>query len=170
MLFRQHLEANAHDWYTDLDSDVKQNWETELPEHEYNLFMAFRNEDRLLASETASYTHGYAKSRERRQRIPEPGDLVLIRHHTVDQQKGRKLDPKWLGPRILESWTHHGKSGVVREIQGTKKSKRYSIDDIMLYYQRPAVPSLACVQSQATDLRITTSPGQRAIHLESHRS
>lgn len=28
MLFRQHLEKDAHDWYTDLESDVKQNWES----------------------------------------------------------------------------------------------------------------------------------------------
>ena len=28
MLFRQHLEKDAHDLYTDLESDVKQNWES----------------------------------------------------------------------------------------------------------------------------------------------
>lgn len=27
LLFRQHLEADAYDWYTDLDKDIKQDWE-----------------------------------------------------------------------------------------------------------------------------------------------
>ena len=27
LLFRQHIEADAYDWYTDLDKDIKQDWE-----------------------------------------------------------------------------------------------------------------------------------------------
>ena len=88
--------------------------EMELPEHEYNLFVALRDEDRLLASETASYTHGYVKARERHQRIPEPGDLVLVRNHTVYKQKGRKLDPSW------EAWCGKG---------DTRRQKRQKILD-----------------------------------------
>lgn len=32
---------------------------------------------------------------------PKPGDLVMVRDIQKDKQHGRKLDPSWLGPRLL---------------------------------------------------------------------
>lgn len=111
--------------------------EQELPAHQYQIFTALRDENRLLASENAIYSHGYRKARERKQRIPEPGDLVLVRNHPVDKSHSGKLDPRWLGPRIFEEWTCHSRSGWVRQIHGSQKRKRYSINDIVAYYSVP---------------------------------
>ena len=66
-----------------------------LPAHQYQLHTAMRSEARPPASEFASYTHSYQHARRfRRQRIPTVGDLVLVRDLQLDQQRGRKLDPK----------------------------------------------------------------------------
>lgn len=46
-------------------------------------FMALGNKKKCLASDAAAY-------RERKQRIPEPSDLVLVRNHTIDKQRGQK--------------------------------------------------------------------------------
>ena len=108
-----------------------------LPAHQYQLHTAMRSEARLLASEVASYTHSYQHTRRtRRQRIPIVGDLVLVRDHQLDQRKGRKLDPKWMGPRVLVKFTKGGKSAWVREVCGPQKLKRYHIKDLILYHER----------------------------------
>ena len=39
------------------------------------------------------------------------GDLVLVRDIQKDKQHGRKLDPNWLGPRLLVKSTPTGVSG-----------------------------------------------------------
>ena len=49
---------------------------------------SLRDENRLLGSENASYSHGYPPTRERKQRLPESGGLVLVRNHAVDNQEG----------------------------------------------------------------------------------
>ena len=55
--------------------------EEPLPEQQYQLFTAIRDENRLLASDVASYRHSYKTSNKRRQRIPVKKDLALIRNH-----------------------------------------------------------------------------------------
>ena len=149
--------------------------EQPLPDHQYQLLAALRDENRLLSSEVASYSHHYHKLAQQRQRIPEPGDLVLVRNHQVDNQRGRKLEARWLGPRLLVKWTHHRRSGWIRELHGTATPKRYHIDDIILYHKRrpvfsgrillttPAVGSTPVCQSA---YRFQPSQaGQRALRL-----
>ena len=72
-----------------------------LPDHQIQIYTALRDKNKCLASEAAAYT-SYSRGRKlRQQRIPEPGDLVVVRNHAVDKQHGRKLEAKWLGPRML---------------------------------------------------------------------
>ena len=73
----------------------------EVPAHQCQIFTALRDETKLLAMEAASYSHYTKSRRDRKQRIPKPGDLVIVRNHTVDNQRGRKLEAKWSGPRAF---------------------------------------------------------------------
>ena len=100
--------------------------EEPLPEYHYQISSALGDEQRLLSSENASYTYHYHKQTQRKQHIPEAGDLVLVRNHSVGKQRDRKLEAKWLGPRILVEWIYHRHSGLVREMHGTGKLKRIS--------------------------------------------
>lgn len=108
----------------------------DVPEHQHRIYMALRDENKRLASEAAAYTHYQKSKRDRRQRIPEPGDLVIVRNHAVDAQKGRKLEAKWLGPRIFTGYTATGLSGHVREVHGEGVTKKYHLNDILLYKDR----------------------------------
>ena len=56
-------------------------------EHQKQIYMALRNENRCLASEASAYSHYRRGQRERRQRVPKAGDLVLVRNHAVDGQR-----------------------------------------------------------------------------------
>ena len=78
----------------------------EVPRHTHQIFTALRDERRCLASDAMAYVH-YQKSRNaRKQKIPKEGDLVVVRNHAVDSQKGRELESRWLGPRILVPTPH----------------------------------------------------------------
>lgn len=110
--------------------------EASMPTHRYQIYSAMKDEDRLLASEVASYTHGAAKGLQRKQRIPREGDLVMVWDSTKEGQHGRKLDAKWLDPRILVKFTKDQRSAWVREVHGVQKLRRYSIDDMVLYYPK----------------------------------
>ena len=97
------------------------------------------DERRTLAAEIMSYaTDSKHGRRNRKQRLPEPGDLVMVRHSAIDNQHGRKLDPKWLGPRILVRWAKGKVSAYVREVHGDPTEKRYHVNDMMTYYARQA--------------------------------
>ncbi len=98
--------------------------------------MVLRDEKKCLACEAAAYTHHLKGICGRRQKIPTPGDLVLVRNHAVDSQRGRKLEAKWLGPRILVSYSASKLTGHVREIYGDGKAKKYHLNDILLYQER----------------------------------
>lgn len=95
--------------------------------------MALRDENRCLSADASAYIHYQRSKNERRQRLPKEGDLVVVRNHAVDSQKGRKLEGRWLGPRILVSYTASRLSAYVREVHGVGKPKRYHLDDILLY-------------------------------------
>ena len=65
---------------------------------------------------------------------PEPGDLVLLRDLQRDKHLGRKLDPRWTEPRIVERLAKNGMSAYIRALhEGPDKSKRYHIDDLRVY-------------------------------------
>lgn len=66
---------------------------------------------------------------------PVEGDLVMVRRHEIDQQKGRKLESRWDGPRLLVRMSARGNSAFVRELHGTKE-KRYHVDNLKVYVRR----------------------------------
>ncbi|KAM0800520.1 hypothetical protein BDR22DRAFT_821397 [Usnea florida] len=118
---------------------MPEDFEEGVPAHQLQIFQALRDENKILASEADSYSHYTQARNQRKQRLPEPGDLVIVRNHAVDAQKGRKLEAKWLGPRLLVSKTKHGMSGYVRDLHGEGKPKRYHLNDMLLYHQRGPV-------------------------------
>ena len=83
-----HFDITSHSIVTSLQTIDS------LFEHQYQIFAIFRNENRLLVNEAVSYTHDYHKHIQCRQRISASGDLVLIRNHVLNEQKGRKLEAR----------------------------------------------------------------------------
>lgn len=77
------------------------------------------------------------RSREDKLRweTPREGDLVMIRRHELDNQKGRKLESRWEGPKVLVRLSARGNSGFVKEVHGSKE-KRYHVDDMKVYVSR----------------------------------
>lgn len=105
----------------------------EVPRHTHQIFTALRDERRCLASNAVAYMH-YQKSKNmRKQKITKEGDLVVVRNHAVNSQKGRKLESRWLGPCILVSYTSLGLSTYIKELYGSGKTKKYNLNDLLLY-------------------------------------
>ena len=149
--------------------------EETMPAMEYQLFAALREENRMLASDIASYQQSAPKGINRQQRLPEPGDLVLVWNHSKQSQKSRKLEAKWLGPRMLVRWTNHKQSGWVRELHGQANAKWYHLNDIILYHERQkffaggvqlATPTCGSTSVVQSTIRIHPGrAGQRALYL-----
>ena len=84
-----------------------------------------------------------------------------------DKQHGRKLDPNWLGPRLLVELTSTGVSGFVRELYGDTLKKCY-LDDLKVYCQRQSgLPSNCAVRFERSAMKYAGFPGQRAVDLNS---
>ena len=70
-------------------------------------------------------------------RKPQPGDLVLVRDIQLAKDHGRKLEPRWSTPRLLERISTSGVSGHVRQLHDPPGvTKRYHLDDLLLYITR----------------------------------
>lgn len=147
----------------------------EVPRHIRQIFTALRDERRCLASDAVAYVH-YQKSRNaRKQKIPKEGDLVVVRNHAVHSQKGRKLESRWLGPRILVLYTASGLSAYVRELHGSGKAKRYHLNGPLLYNPRSAfkINDTTILQTSHGTVpaviggRGGGEPGSRAVFLSS---
>ena len=70
-------------------------------------------------------------------RKPKAGDLVLLRDLARDKQHGRKLDPRWTEPRIVDRISNNGMSAYIRSLhEPSSKAKRYHIDDLRIYLPR----------------------------------
>ena len=75
-------------------------------------------------------------------RKPKAGDLVLLRDLARDQQHGRKLDPRWSEPRIVDRISKNGVSAYIRALHDPpSRAKRYHIDDLRIYVPRAARPT-----------------------------
>jgi len=143
--------------------------EEELPEHQLQIVMALRDENKLLSSEASAYaTYLSSKRRQRRKDLPEPGDLVTVRDQQLDNQKGRKLEPKWSPPKLLTSLTASGLSAWVRNLHGDGKEKRYHINDIRLYSDKREVVSEMAdrhIPPRARGTTPTVTGGQGGYHM-----
>ena len=68
---------------------------------------------------------------------PKEGDLVLLRDFALAKDKGRKLDPRWSTPRILERVSKSGVSAHVRQLHDPPgHTKRFHFDDLLVYIPR----------------------------------
>ena len=70
-------------------------------------------------------------------RKPRAGDLILLRDLARDKQHGRKLDPRWTEPRIVDRLSRNGMSAYIRSLHDPpSRAKRYHIDDLRIYVPR----------------------------------
>ena len=84
-----------------------------------------RAQDQILPRKTAGY------------REPKVGDLVLLRDFQLAKDKGRKLDPRWSTPRIVERISKSKVSAQVRQLHDPPGiTKRYHFDDLLVYIPR----------------------------------
>ena len=88
----------------------------------------------------------------------------MVRDLQREKQHGRKLDPSWLGPRLLVELTNSGVSGYVQELYG-EKTKRYHLDDLKVYCKRQATSNYTTIERGA--MLYAGFPGQRAVALDS---
>lgn len=145
----------------------------EAPEHQRQIYLALRNERRQTVRELTSFVAYHHSKRNRLQRLPKAEDLVIVRHHAVDNQRGRKLKPRWLGPRLLIGLTPSKNSEYVQELHGDGAAKRYHLNDILLYKERGTfqkegltfVPDPRGTHPMVINGRGTGNPGSRAVLL-----
>lgn len=70
-------------------------------------------------------------------KTPKEGDLVLLRDFPLAKDKGRKLDPRWSTPRLLERISKSGVSAHVRQLHDPPgRTKCYHFDDLLVYLPR----------------------------------
>ena len=131
-------------------------WTSKREEIREGAILSLANyQDRLQAKAKALWTS------------PKAGDLVMVRDFTKDKAHGRKLDPNWLGPRLLVELTSTGVSGYVRELYGGTL-KKYHLDDLKVYCQRQlGLPINCAVQFERGAMRYAGFSGQRAVDLNS---
>ena len=123
-----------------------------------------REEQRTLAVRSISENHTRQEKKTRAQWTkPRVGDLVLVRDFERDKHHGRKLDARWIGPRMLTEITSSGVSGFVQELYG-EEVKKYHLDDLKTYCPR-VENSLTTTSITRTAMSLAGFPGQRAITL-----
>lgn len=67
---------------------------------------------------------------------PKKGDLVLLRRFVVDKDRGRKLEPRWEGPYLLQKIAKEGISGYLSDLTTQKVKGRYGFDAMKVYIPR----------------------------------
>lgn len=95
---------------------------------------------------------------------PQPGDLVMVRDLQKEKEYGRKLDPNWLGPRLLVMISPSKVSGYVKELYG-ENTKRYHLDDLKVYCRRTTTSPATAIERGA--MLHAGYLGQRAVDLNS---
>lgn len=107
-----------------------------VPGEHWAFLWEFRDEQRERMILSVVEAHNRTKTRSGRYTRPQEGDLVLVRRFQLDKDKGRKLESKWDGPRLLTTVTQGGVTGYVREVYGEGQGKKYHLDDLRTYVPR----------------------------------
>ena len=135
------MQRSAHEIKPDITNDTtREATQREIYEIEKGLeglrierMIDRREEQRIFAVRLISenYTRQEEKTRAQWTK-PRVGDQVLVRNFERDKHHWRKLDARWVGPRILKEITSSGISGFLQELYG-KKVKKYQLDDLKTY-------------------------------------
>ena len=76
---------------------------------------------------------GEARSRAE----PKVGDLILVRRHQLDKQRGNKLEPRWHGPYVVTKFARSGRSVFYATLQNpTMNVGRRHLDNVVTYRRR----------------------------------
>ena len=78
----------------------------------------------------------FKKDRQGARQSPGKGDLVLLRRFAVDKDKGKKLEPKWEGPYLVQRLARSKVSALLDDIHTGKHKGRYSLDSLKVYVLR----------------------------------
>lgn len=99
------------------DSDLK------LPGSRWQFLWEKRDEQRDRMTVNIATAHArWERSYNPQWTKSKPGDLVLVRDIQKDKQHGKKLDSRWMGPRLLVS-LRSPVTGYVRNVYGGAKHK-----------------------------------------------
>lgn len=131
-----------------------------VPGQHWAFLWEHREQERDRLATSVAVAHGRMEGQKRPQWTkPLVGDLVLVRAHALDKEHGRKLDSRWLGPRLLVEYMSPV-SASVRNVYGDGKTKKYHIDDLKTYIPRvnqPAYESRARFPDPSTDIEALPS-------------
>lgn len=144
------LGYNPRRTQVEVPGDGIQNWLKEglqphdvlgATEAEIAAYVDRRDENAATASEWLAREHhrkeNSTKTPGGTYKRPEPGDLVLLRDLARDKHLGRKLDPRWTEPRLVERISKNGMSTYIHAIhESPDRAKRYHIDDLRVYSSR----------------------------------
>lgn len=141
--------------------------------HQKQIYLALRNERRRTISELTFYVFYYHFRRNRLQRLLKAENLIIIRHHVVDNQRERKLESRWLEPWLLIDLTSSESSNYVQKLHEDEVIKRYHLNDILFYKERETFqkkgitfePSLRDTHSMFINERDTENSKFKAVLL-----
>ncbi len=104
--------------------------------HQRQIYLALRSERRQMIRELMFYVVYHHFKRNRVQRLLKKRNLMIVWHHVVDNQRGRKLESRWLESRLLISLTSSENSRHMQQLHEDETIKRYHLNDILLYKER----------------------------------
>lgn len=61
---------------------------------------------------------------------------MLLRRLELHNQKGRKLEPRWEGPYILEKVMYHQRSGILNSLRENNLVGKYHLNDMKKFVGR----------------------------------
>ncbi len=102
-------------------------------EHQKQIYMALQDKNHCLASKASASSHYRRGQQERIKRIPKAGNLVFVKNHVVDEQREKKLENKWLRPRLLVSLSLSEFTERVKKLYEKSGTKKYYLNNLILY-------------------------------------
>ena len=118
------------------DMDARRHWREaqEIKDSQiYQLLVKTRNENHTIASDSQVKEQSWMAATKRlRRQQPKASNLILVQNHQRNKNYGRKLDPQWIGPRLLVKTTFKRITGYVKELYGNGTLKKYHLDNFLM--------------------------------------